>query len=283
VLRKRMSMETGLAQALQNHELRLHYQPQTDLGKNLVGMEALIRWDSPEFGQVAPNEFIPVAEGSSLIVPIGTWALNEACRQSVAWQKAGFAPVKMAVNVSARQLSEDNFVDIVQQALADSGLRAEMLELELTETTLMEHVEESLDRLRRLRDLGVSITIDDFGTGYSSLSYLQKLPVSSVKIDLSFVRDMAGASSTIPVIQAIIDLAHGMNLKVVAEGVETEQQLGTLVGLGCDYIQGYLLSQALPGKDAEVFLRSGAEALLRLSSELRRTGSDVPAADPLAR
>lgn len=278
VLRKRMSMESGLAQALQNQELQLHYQPQTDVHRNLVGMEALIRWDSPEFGSVSPTEFIPVAEGSSLIVPIGTWALTEACRQSVRWQSLGYGPVKMAVNVSARQLAEENFVDVVRQALADSGLPAEMLELELTETTLMEHVEESLQRLHHLRELGVSMAIDDFGTGYSSLSYLQKLPVSSVKIDLSFIRDMSEASSTIPVIQAIIDLAHGMGLKVVAEGVETETQFQTLCRLGCDNIQGYLLSRPVTGSEAEAFLSRDNQSLLRLSEHVQASPerSSVP-------
>jgi diguanylate cyclase (GGDEF)-like protein len=269
VLRRRMSMETSLAQALQNHELELHYQPQTDMQRRLVGMEALIRWNNAEFGDVSPTEFIPVAEVSSLIAPIGNWALTEACRQSVAWQKAGYQPVKMAVNVSARQLAEANFVDVVRQALAESQLDPRLLELELTETTLMEHVEESLDRLRQLRDLGVTITIDDFGTGYSSLSYLQKLPVASVKIDLSFVRDMSGASTTIPVIQAIIDLAHGMGLQVVAEGVETEQQLQTLSELGCDNIQGYLVSRPIPAKEAETFLHNGTESLLRLNRQIQ--------------
>ncbi len=275
VLRKRMSMETGLSQALHNHELELHYQPQTDIHRSLVGMEALIRWVSPEFGSVSPAEFIPVAEGSSLIVPIGSWAMVEACRQSVAWQKAGYMPVKMAVNVSARQLAEANFVEIVRQTLAESGLNPEMLELELTETTLMEHVDESLERLHQLRDLGVTMAIDDFGTGYSSLSYLQKLPVASVKIDLSFVRDMAGASSTIPVIQAIIDLAHGMGLKVVAEGVETELQLETLRALKCDNIQGYLLSRPVPADEAKLFLHDGTESLLQLNRQVQRTDTIV--------
>ncbi len=276
VLRRRMSMETSLANALQNHELSLHYQPQADMNRVLIGMEALIRWESPEFGDVSPSEFIPVAEGSSLIDPIGTWALTEACRQGVAWQKAGHPPVKTAVNVSARQLSEDNFVEIVREALASSGLHPALLELELTETTLMEHVEESLDRLRQLRDLGVTIAIDDFGTGYSSLSYLQKLPVASVKIDLSFVRDMAAAATTIPVIQAIIDLAHGMGLKVVAEGVETEQQLETLRKLGCDSIQGYLLSRPIPADEAQAFFATASSSLLHLSRQLRDASSPAP-------
>jgi diguanylate cyclase (GGDEF)-like protein len=271
VLRRRMSMETSLGQALQNHELQLHYQPQSDMNRALVGMEALIRWNNPEFRDISPAEFIPVAEGSSLIVPIGNWALTEACRQSVAWQKSGLKPIKMAVNVSARQLAEDNFVAVVRTALAETGLDPTLLELELTETTLMEHVEESLKRLRELRDLGVTISIDDFGTGYSSLSYLQKLPVASVKIDLSFIRDMAGASTTIPVIQAIIDLAHGMGLKVVAEGVETEQQLESLRNLGCDNIQGYLLSRPIPAAEAEVFLYNGTDSLLQLNRQLQDT------------
>jgi diguanylate cyclase (GGDEF)-like protein len=276
VLRKRMSLETGLARALQNQELELFYQPQTDIHRTLVGMEALIRWTSPEFGAVSPSEFIPVAESSGLIVPIGSWALLEACRQSVAWQKAGYTPVKMAVNVSARQLSEPDFVGIIRRALTASGLGPQWLELELTETTLMEHVEESLDRLRQLRDLGVTIAIDDFGTGYSSLSYLQKLPVANVKIDLSFVRDIFGTSSTIPVIQAIIDLAHGMGLKVVAEGVETEHQLTTLRTLGCDRIQGYLLSRPVPAKQAEAFFSSSTVSLLELNRQIQSTNNVTP-------
>jgi diguanylate cyclase (GGDEF)-like protein len=284
VLRKRMSMETGLSQALQHRELQLHYQPLTDMHRKLVGLEALIRWESPEFGNVPPGEFIPVAEGSSLIVPIGAWALTEACLQSVAWHKAGYAPVKIAVNVSARQLSEADFVEVVRQALAVSGLNPGMLELELTETTLMEHVEESLDRLRQLRDLGVSMAIDDFGTGYSSLSYLQKLPVSSVKIDLSFIRDMDETSSTIPVIQAIVDLAHGMGLKVVAEGVETELQLQTLRELGCDAIQGYLLSRPVSAADAEAFLERDSESLHQLSRQIQGSPADEPIpATPVSR
>jgi EAL domain-containing protein (putative c-di-GMP-specific phosphodiesterase class I) len=241
-------------------------------------MEALIRWNSPEFGDVSPSEFVPVAEGCNLIVPIGSWALLEACRQGMEWQRAGFRPVKMAVNVSARQLAEANFVDLVRGALAESGLNAEMLELELTETTLMEHVEESLDRLRQLRALGVSMAIDDFGIGYSSLSYLQKLPVSSVKIDLSFVRDIAGVSTTIPVIQSIIDLAHGMGLKVAAEGVENEHQLQILRGLGCDNVQGYLVGRPVSASEAEAFLDGGTEPLLRLNREIGRREADQPAA-----
>ena len=281
VLRKRMSMEAGLSLALQHGELQLYYQPQTDTDRGLIGMEALIRWESPEFGQVSPTEFIPVAEGSSLIVPIGTWALTEACRQSVAWQRAGYAPVKMAVNVSARQLAEPDFVDIVRKALTESGLHPEMLELELTEATLMEHVEESLECLRHLRDLGVTMAIDDFGTGYSSLSYLQKLPVASVKIDLSFVRDISEAASTIPVIQAIIDLAHGMGLKVVAEGVETEHQLQTLHGLGCDNIQGYLVSRPITASEVEVFLHHG-DSLLQLNRQIRSAELVAPVVTPAA-
>ena len=278
-----MSIAKGLLQARQNHEFHLLYQPKTDLQLSLVGMEALIRWVSPELGNVSPSDFIPVAEETGLIVPIGGWALLEACCQSVSWQNAGRVPVKMAVNVSARQLAEPGFVQFVQHTLSESGLSPEMLELELTETTLMEYMDEALPRLRKLRDLGITMAIDDFGTGYSSLSYLQKLPVSSVKIDQSFVREISDTSTnTIPVIQAIVDLAHGMGLHVVAEGVETELQLHTLRVLGCDTLQGYLLGRPSRPSEIEALMRTTTgtttDSLLILDSKIRAT--DFPLVSP---
>ena len=275
VLRKKMSMEKALSLALQNNEFHLYYQPQTDIQRSLVGMEALLRWDSPELGRVSPADFIPVAEETGLIVPIGAWVFREACRQSVAWQQLGHSPFKMAVNVSARQLADANFVEFVRCTLAESGLNPEMLELELTETTLMEYVEESLPRLRQLRDLGITLAIDDFGTGYSSLSYLQKLPVASVKIDQSFIREISEDSkSTIPVIQAIVELAHGMGLKVVGEGVETERQMQTLRVLGCDVIQGYLIGKPGPANEIENFFSGSPQGLLQLDKQIRSKDSN---------
>jgi len=274
VLLKRMSVEKALGQAIRNQEFHLLYQPQMNMQLELVGMEALIRWVSPEVGPMSPADFIPVAEETGMIVPIGAWALEEACRQSMQWRQAGYPGIKMAVNISARQLADASFVPFVRKTLRESRMPSELLELELTETTLMDCMEDSLPRLEELRDLGIALAIDDFGTGYSSLSYLQKLPVSNVKIDQSFVREITGdCRSTIPVIQAIIGLAHGMGLKVVAEGVETERQLHTLRVLGCDVIQGFLIRR--PGSPAEVdsFLSNpNSDDLMELERNIRASG-----------
>jgi EAL domain-containing protein (putative c-di-GMP-specific phosphodiesterase class I) len=270
ILLRRMSMEKGLAQALERRQFHLYYQPQTDVHRKPVGTEALIRWASPELGLVSPADFIPVAEETGLIVPIGQWALAEACRQGAIWQRAGCHSLKMAVNISARQLSDDGIVDFVRRTLRESGLPPDTLELELTETALMDHADDSLVRLRQLRDLGVTIAIDDFGTGYSSLSYLQKLPVAVVKIDRSFVREVSDESgSTLPVIQAIVDLAHGMGLKVVGEGVETERQLQILRVMGCDVIQGYLTGRPAPANEIAACLFGGSPDLVSLDRQLR--------------
>jgi EAL domain-containing protein (putative c-di-GMP-specific phosphodiesterase class I) len=211
-----------------------------------------------------------VAEETGLISPIGGWALLEACCQSMVWQRAGLLPGKVAVNVSARQLADPGFVDFVRHALSETGLSPEMLELELTETALMEYMDESLSRLHQLRNMGITMAIDDFGTGYSSLSYLQKLPVSSVKIDQSFVQEITeGSTGAIPVIQAIVDMAHGMGLHVVAEGVETELQLHALRVVGCDSLQGYLIGRPSPASEIRDILATASGSLLRLDGQIR--------------
>jgi len=265
VLLQRMSIEKALESAVENGELELHYQAQTDLERRLTGAEALLRWHNPDLGQVLPATFIPVAEESGLIVPIGAWVLEQACRQTASWLKAGFPIGRIAVNISARQLGQTGFMETVRSALERSGLSPDCLELELTETALMYDLENCMHRLEALRELGVSVAIDDFGTGYSSLFYLQRLPVSRVKIDQSFVHGITGrAQETLPLIRAIVDLAHGLGLTVIAEGVETENQMAALTAAGCDLAQGYLIHRPQPAGQVETAFRQLSPDLARL-------------------
>jgi diguanylate cyclase (GGDEF)-like protein len=249
---RRMSIEKALETAVDNGELELHYQAQVDFSGRFSGVEALLRWHNPQLGEVAPTTFIPLAEESGLIVPIGAWVLDQACNQAAAWLKAGFAVQRMAVNISARQLVQVGFLEAVQSALQRSGLSPDCLELELTETALMYDLEHCMRRLQSLRTLGVTVAIDDFGTGYSSLCYLQKLPVNRVKIDQSFVKGISVASGgTLPLVRSIIDLAHSLDLTVVAEGVETPKQFEALCRAGCDQMQGFMIHRPQPA--SEVF------------------------------
>jgi diguanylate cyclase (GGDEF)-like protein len=251
-LLRRMSIEKALEGAIENGELELHYQLQTDLQRQLTGVEALVRWNNPELGQVPPLTFIPVAEESGLIIPIGAWVLEQACFKAAAWLKAGIPIGRIAVNISARQLGQSGFTEEVRSALARSGLSPDCLELELTETALMYSFGDCMHRLQGLRELGVSVAIDDFGTGYSSLSYLQRLPVSRVKIDQSFVQGITDRSKeTLPLIHAIVDLAHGLGLTVIAEGVETERQFEALAAAGCNQVQGYLIHRPQAANQVE--------------------------------
>ncbi len=269
ILLRRMSIEKTLESAVENGELELHYQAQTNLERRLTGVEALLRWHNPDLGQVHPVTFIPVAEESGLIVPIGAWVLEQACRQTASWLKAGFAIGRIAVNISAQQLGRAGFVEGVRSVLERNELPPECLELELTETALMYDLENCLHCLHGLRELGVSVAIDDFGTGYSSLLYLQRLPVNRVKIDQSFIRGLTDRSQeTLPLIRAIVDLAHGLGLTVVAEGVETESQLKALTAAGCDLVQGYLIHRPQPARQAETAFRRLSPALARVGFPL---------------
>ncbi|THF67728.1 EAL domain-containing protein [Deinococcus sp. Arct2-2] len=259
-LYERFELEGELRQAVQRSELKLYYQPliETQSGK-VRGMEALLRWHHPRLGWLSPATFIPIAEESGLIVsPVGEWVLTEACRQNVAWQRAGLPPVRVSVNVSALQFSREDFVETVAAALASSGLEGHWLELELTETLVMRRVSDSARQLARLRELGVSIAIDDFGTGHSSLAYLRQLPIDTLKIDRSFVSglDDSPSGGTRPLIQAMIAMGHALGLTVVAEGVETEAQLQWLSQQGCDLTQGFLLARPQAPEHLEEFLRS---------------------------
>jgi diguanylate cyclase (GGDEF)-like protein len=244
---ERLDLERELRQALEQQQLELQYQPQISLKSGeLVGVEALVRWRHPERGLISPEKFIPVAEASGLIIQIGNWVMNEACRQAQAWLKEGLPPTRIAVNVSSRQFIEGDVFQQVSNALARNQIKAEFLKLEITESMLMQDVEQSIATMMQLANLGVHIAIDDFGTGYSSLSYLAKFPISELKIDQSFVRNMTVHSSEAAIIQTIISLAHNLKLSVIAEGVETAAQFNFLLDSGCDEIQGYYFSKPLP-------------------------------------
>lgn len=252
----RMSLENALRGALERHEFVLHYQPQVDLSSGaLVGVEALIRWQHPEWGLVPPDRFIPVAEDCGLIVPIGVWVLQEACRQNKAWQAAGLPLITMAVNVSAVQFHQGDLAEIVGDILAECGLDAGCLEIELTESALMKGVHSAAEALQQFKNMGVRLAIDDFGTGHSSLGYLRRFPIDKLKIDRSFVSDVTTDPDDAAIVSAIIAMGHRLRLKVVAEGVETPEQLAFLRQEGCDEAQGYHYSKPLPADDVERLMR----------------------------
>ncbi|MFF0829987.1 EAL domain-containing protein [Brevibacillus sp. NPDC003359] len=256
-LAKKMMLEAGLRTALDNNEFQLHYQPQYDHEK-IVGLEALIRWQHPEYGIVSPLDFIPLAEETGLIIPIGQWVLEKACQQCMEWQQQGLPPVRLAVNLSMRQLQDKHLVTMVQQTLQKTGLAPAYLELEITESIAMHRLDTVIPRLQILQDMGIHISIDDFGTGYSSLSCLQSLPINSLKIDQSFMRNMSTHTLNTSIVSAIAAMAHSLSLSLVAEGVETEAQLEFLRTLGCSTFQGYFFSKPIPAAECESLLANNA-------------------------
>jgi diguanylate cyclase (GGDEF)-like protein/PAS domain S-box-containing protein len=240
-------LENDLRQAIVNKELVLYYQPQIDLSTGqLFGMEALLRWQHPERGLVPPDEFIPFAEDSGLIVPIGTWVLQTACKQARTFLEAGIPPFRMCVNISMQQFKKPDFPELVLRTLEETGFAAEFLELEVTESIAMENAEETISHLSRLRQKGVRVAIDDFGTGYSSLSHLKHLPIDTLKIDKEFVAEVMTDPYDFSIVEAILSLASSLNLDVVAEGIETKEQNQTLSRLGCQIGQGYFFCRPLP-------------------------------------
>ena len=243
---KRLTLETHLRRALEREEFTLYYQPQYDLKtRGIVGVEALLRWRHPELGVVNPGEFIPVAEETGLIVPIGEWVLRTACRQWSTW-KATVGAVPVAVNVSGRQFQEDRLVDLVLDIVAETGIESSQLTLELTESTLMDNSETMLEKLRRFERAGIQLSIDDFGTGYSSMSYLTRFPVNTLKIDRSFVRDIPGDADDVAIAKTIIAMGESLNLKIVAEGVENLEQVNFLQAYPSVAVQGYYFSRPVP-------------------------------------
>ena len=257
----RLQLEQALRRALEQNEFELHYQPKVDVvsGK-VIAMEALVRWNSPERGMVPPNEFIAVSEEIGLIVPLGAWVLREACRQNRAWQLAGLPHMRVAVNLSAYQFRQTDLPEFIAGILAEEGLQASSLELEVTESVVMHNPVEASRILEKLHAQGIHISVDDFGTGYSSLSYLKQFRLDTLKIDRSFVRDISSDADDAAIVRSVIALAHSLRLKVIAEGVETAEQLAYLRELGCDEYQGYLRSRPLPAAQFEQMVRLSMEA-----------------------
>ncbi len=254
----RLAFENDLRKALDDHQLFLVYQPKIDIQQTQVtGVEALIRWQHPDIGMVSPMDFIPVAEETGLIVPIGEWVLHAACAQIKAWEQEGLPAMQVAVNVSSRQFIEKDFARTVERVLHESGVEPKRLKLELTEGLLMEDTERTTQTLSDLKALGVYLSMDDFGTGYSSLSYLKRFPIDELKIDRSFINDLTSDSDNQAIAIAIISLSHSLDLRVVAEGVETPQQLAFLRKNGCYEIQGYLISAPVPSNEISEFLDGG--------------------------
>lgn len=254
-LETRRTMLVDLHHAIEKQEFKAYYQPQVDLktGK-IIGFEALIRWQHPGKGLIPPSLFIPLAEESGLITTIGEWILRTACKQTKAWQEQGF-PMNIAINLSTIQFKQKNIVEIVNSALIESGLPSESLELEITESGIMKNLQEAVNTMNAFKGLGVTLSIDDFGTGYSSLSYLKRFPVHKLKIDLSFVKDLVEKQNGKPLADIIILLGHSLNLKVIAEGVETEAQLNYLKSKDCDEVQGYYFGKPIPPEECIELIR----------------------------
>lgn len=249
----RFALETSLRRAVERQEFVLFYQPQVCLASGAVtGVEALIRWIHPDLGMVSPMEFIPLAEETGLIVPIGAWVLRTACAQCQAWADAGLE-IRVAINLSAGQFKDASLIEEIEKVLAETKVRPQLIELEITESMLMDNVDGSIDRLDKLSKFGFRLSIDDFGTGYSSLNYLKRFPVDVLKVDRSFVSDLTNSEDDAMIVKAVVTLAHNLNLEVVAEGVETRDHLSYLSYLGCDLIQGYLISKPVSSKQVEAY------------------------------
>jgi EAL domain-containing protein (putative c-di-GMP-specific phosphodiesterase class I) len=268
---ERQSLESSLRRAIEHKEFSLHYQPKVNLNTfEITGVEALIRWQHPELGSVSPARLLPVAEDCGLIIPIGNWVLSEACRQAREWQVAGLPFQRISVNVSATEFRAETFLAGIRGALSETGLQARYLDLELTESVLMQHPESSSFTLRTLKSMGLSIALDDFGTGYSSLSYLQQFPIDILKIDKSFVHKIATDSNESSLVSVIIAMGQNLKHRVIAVGIETQEQLAFLQSRHCAEGQGYLFSPPLPAIPFADLLRTGVSGAATRAS-LRET------------
>ncbi|MCK6188195.1 EAL domain-containing response regulator [Pseudomonas sp. EYE_354] len=251
----RLDLENDLRDAIKHQAFTLHYQPKVEVANGKVcAVEALLRWDRPGYGAVSPAVFVPVLENLGLIVPVGRWVIERVCQQIAAWQRSDVGAVEVAVNVSGQQLIEGDLIADIARILAKTGVEAHWLEVELTEGSLMDNTQRTIASLQRLRAMGVKIAIDDFGTGYSSLAYLRRFPLDTLKIDIAFIREVTTNPQDAAITRTIIELAHSLKLRAVAEGVETQAQLAFLKEAGCDQMQGYLFSRPLPVANLERLL-----------------------------
>lgn len=267
---KQLVLESNMRSALDRGEFLVAYQPQVDINDfQLIGMEALARWQHPTLGLLQPNEFIPIAEDSGLIIALGDWLTQVACNQNKLWQDAGLEPLRLAVNFSARQFQQTTFIPTLLEILKETKLEPTWLELELTEGSIMKDPQKAIEKLRELRMMGIKVAIDDFGTGYSSLSYLKRFPIDTLKIDKSFVQDVCTDPDDAAIVRAIVTLGHALDLKVVAEGVETQEQLEYLTTLGCDVLQGFLFSEPLPSEEFHELLVAQSCVLAAKSTHRR--------------
>ena len=267
---ERLSIETNLRLALERNELSLHYQAKVDFKTNAItGVEALLRWQNPYLGSVTPTQFIPVAEETGLIVPIGKWVMKTACAQNVAWQKQGLPAVCMAVNLSLRQLTDDNLIDDIRTALNDSGMAPNLLELEVTESMVMYNPVRMISVLAKIKSMGVRLAIDDFGTGYSSLAQIKRFPVDTLKVDRSFIRNLPQDAEDKAITEAIIAMGKALSLTVVAEGVETEEQMNFLKEHFCDEMQGFYFSKPIMPEQFADLLRKHVSSPLSESERDR--------------
>jgi EAL domain-containing protein (putative c-di-GMP-specific phosphodiesterase class I) len=277
---EQLMLETNLRLALDRNEFVIYYQPKRDLRRGgISGAEALLRWNHPDLGVLLPNSFIPLAEETGLIVPMGKWVLETACVQNMAWQQQGLPPIRIAVNLSPRQFSDPNLLHDIRAALKQSGMPPQLLELEITESMVMQNVERAVRVLESIKSLGVTLAIDDFGTGYSSMSLVKKFPIDVLKIDRSFVREITSDSEDKAIADAIIALGRALDLTIVAEGVETAEQEALLRAHNCDEVQGYLISKPVPADEFAAFLADHTLAELKahaantaLLREVRQTG-----------
>jgi EAL domain-containing protein (putative c-di-GMP-specific phosphodiesterase class I) len=260
-------LESALRRALERGEFALHYQPKVDSATGrMTGVEALLRWTHPDLGLLPPQQFIPLAEETGLIVPIGRWVLREACAQNMTWQRNGLLPITMAVNLSPRQFSEESLLQDIDDALAASGMPPELLQLEVTESMVMRNVSRAVKMLDAIKGRGIHLAIDDFGTGYSSMSLMKQFPIDTIKIDRSFIRDLTEGAGDQAIAQAIINMGKALGMTVVAEGVETAEQETFLRDHACDEMQGFLFSKPIPPEQMADLLRSRQISSLQVSS-----------------
>jgi EAL domain-containing protein (putative c-di-GMP-specific phosphodiesterase class I) len=253
---ERMELENSLHKVIERRELRVYYQAQASLHTGrVVGMEALLRWQHASGEMISPATFIPLAEEIGLIFPIGEWMMRAACRQAKDWQKNGFEPLRLGINVSAQQFQDREFMDVLSRILEESEFEPKWLNVEITESVVIHDVRETIQKLRQLHAVGITVAIDDFGVGYSSLSYLKDFPIDQLKMDRSFVQNLPHSGNDAKIARHIVDMAHSLGLSVIAEGVETSEQLQFLKEIGCDEVQGYLLSRPVPAEDFERLLQ----------------------------